>query len=30
MILLYKATVDLLRYTAQNLEMTGHMYSKQT
>ena len=29
-ILLYKTTEDLLRYTAQNLEITGCMHSKQT
>jgi len=27
---LNKVTQDLLRYTAQNLEMTGYMHSKQT
>ena len=27
---LYKGTEDLLRYTAQNIEMTGYMHSKQT
>jgi len=29
-ILLNKVTQDLLRYTAQNLEMTGYTHSKQT
>jgi len=29
-ILLNKVTQDLLRYTAQNLETTGYMHSKQT
>jgi len=29
-VLLNKVTKDLLMYTAQNLEMTGYMHSKQT